>query len=308
MPYYRKILSCPWGALWGCSHFFLARGPRHTVRGQLQKRLGLADAQSQKLAREVFVHLGESFAEWLLLSRWRKNFAPHVDVDLTTLAAITSDLLAGQGLVLATGHIGNWELFAQYLAAQGFRVNTIARATFDPRLTDLLKAWRRGAGVVTLNRGDPDTLREMLRIFKRGEGLGILMDVDTAVASVFVPFLGQLAKTPRSAADLSLRSGAPLWFGYSQRISSGRHRLTLRKIDVATQGDREADAIRISQALNAEIEAAIRQRPAQWIWTHKRWKTAPPSPKQTGNAAVSPLSSAAAVVVATSASVDPSEP
>lgn len=246
---------------------------RDVVARQLQQRLHLSAKDSRNMARQVFRHLGENFAEWLLLSRWRRNFAEHVEVDLDDLVAINTDLLKGRGVVLASAHIGNWELFAQYMAWRGFRVNTIARATFDPRLTRLLKNWRRRAGVVTHNRGDPDTMREMLRIFKNGEGLGILMDVDTAVPSLFVPFFGQLAKTPRSAADLSLRTGAALWLGYTQRLGEGRHKLYLQKFSVEAGQDREADALELTAQLTAAIEQAVRRHPEQWIWTHRRWKS-----------------------------------
>lgn len=300
-------LVLQFGRALGLLAYVLVFPVRRGLVQRLQQRLQLSAKDSRIQARQVLVHLGENFAEWLLLSRWRRDFAAHVEVDLEDLIALNTDLLKGHGVVLASAHIGNWELFAQYMAWRGFRVNTIARATFDPRLTRLLKDWRRAAGVVTHNRGDPDTMREMLRIFKSGEGLGILLDVDTAVPSLFVPFFGQLAKTPRSAADLSLRTGAALWLGYTQRLQSGQHKLFLQKFPVArtsnqkpavhesamqqsgihksaihksTQGagrDREAQALQLTAQLTAAIEVGVRRYPAQWIWTHKRWKSAPDS-------------------------------
>ena len=265
------------GRVLGLLAWALVFSVRRLVGRQLAKRLDLPGPASARLARRVFVHLGENFAEWLLLHRWRRHFEQHVEVNLQDLNALTTDLLKGRGVVLASAHIGNWELFAQYMAWRGYRVNTIARATFDPRLTRLLKDWRRRAGVITHNRGDRDTMREMLRIFKNGEGLGILMDVDTAVPSLFVPFFGELARTPRSAADLSLRTGAALWLGYTQRLASGRHKLYLQKFVVQGSDDRAADALDLTARLTAAIEAGVRRHPEQWIWTHRRWKSRPPT-------------------------------
>jgi KDO2-lipid IV(A) lauroyltransferase len=35
--------------------------------------------------------------------------------------------------------------------------------------------------------------------------------------------------------------------------------------------DREADVLRIMTEVNAIMEGWIRERPAQWLWLHKRW-------------------------------------
>ncbi|HCI48133.1 MAG TPA: lauroyl acyltransferase, partial [Rhodospirillaceae bacterium] len=42
-------------------------------------------------------------------------------------------------------------------------------------------------------------------------------------------------------------------------------------IDPVATGEREADILAILTELNLIVEGWIRQRPAQWLWTHKRW-------------------------------------
>lgn len=98
---------------------------------------------------------------------------------------------------------------------------------------------------------------------------------------VFVPFFGVDAYTPRAAADLALRFGAPVVVGWVHR-KSGRaidgHLLHTREIPYdPAPPDREAEVTRITSACSDALESAIRAHPEEWVWMHERWKTRPPA-------------------------------
>src|SRR6266511_684656 len=121
-------------------------------------------------------------------------------------------LARGRGLVYVAGHVGNWELMAQRVPRIGpFPAATIAKATIHPGLNVLIERTRAAGGVETLWREDPATARAMIRCFKQNKILGILIDQDTSVQGVFVPFFGRPAFTPRAAADLALPSARRSW-------------------------------------------------------------------------------------------------
>jgi KDO2-lipid IV(A) lauroyltransferase len=128
-------------------------------------------------------------------------------------------------------------------------------------------------------REDPSTARAMLRTFKQGRPLGILIDQDTRVQSVFVPFFGRPAATPRGAADLALRFGAPVLAGWCRRRgprAGDGHVVDFVEIPYDPDpSDRDAEAARLTVACTAALEAAVRATPAEWVWMHERWKTQP---------------------------------
>jgi KDO2-lipid IV(A) lauroyltransferase len=99
------------------------------------------------------------------------------------------------------------------------------------------------------------------------------------VQSVFVPFFGRLAATPRAAADFALRFGTPVFVVTCHRRGPRRgdgHRLELTEVAYDPQPpDREAEVVRITAACTAVQEAAIRRHPDEWVWMHARWKTRP---------------------------------
>jgi KDO2-lipid IV(A) lauroyltransferase len=238
---------------------------------------GRSRSEHAALARACFRHLGRMALELACIRQ--------IDAQLTTFVAwpeedrrVFAEAHArGKGVLLVTGHIGSWELLARRIVAGGFPESaSIAREASDPRMTALLEHFRRSGGLTTLWRGDPGVARAMLRTLRSGKALGLLIDQDTRVQSVFVPFFGRLAATPRAAADLALRTGAALLVAACPREDDGRYRLTVREVPVPGDvEDREAAALALTATLNRHLEEAIRAHPEQWVWMHERWKTRP---------------------------------
>ena len=84
-----------------------------------------------------------------------------------------------------------------------------------------MERFRARGKVRSIWRGQDGAARHMLRALKGGEILGLLIDQDTKVQSFFVPFFGELAATPRAAADLAIRTGAAVVVGFCQREADG---------------------------------------------------------------------------------------
>jgi len=267
-----RLLPLGAGAALGWLAWYLV--PRQ--RRLAQAHLALAfpersEAERARIGRASFVNLGLAALEAARADRLdiRKavELGPEAERVLRALQA------EGKGVVLVTGHIGAWELFARRVAALGFPCGTVAKEAHDPRLTALLQRSREAAGVRVFWRGDPMSARQILRFLRAGGMLGFLIDQDTRVAGHFVPFFGRPAFTPRAAGDLAARLGAPLVFACAHRVAGGVHRMVVRPVDVPRTGDRERDSFALTAAATREIEDEIRKRPDEWVWMHPRWRT-----------------------------------
>lgn len=243
-----------------------------------------SEAERREIARRMFVHLGRSAMEITAIASYDARLTEYIrERDPAPLRAA---LARGKGVVFVTGHLGNWELMARLVARVGAPVSAVAKRGGDERLMGLIEAWRAGGGVTTLWREDPSTARALLRVFKQGQVLGILVDQDTKVQGVWVPFFGRPAYTPRAPADLALRSGAPILVGTSHRPTERPgdglvFEVTEVPYDPAP-ADREAEVSRITAACQAVMEDAIRRHPADWVWMHERWKSQPGAPSERG--------------------------
>ncbi len=265
-----------WGGFAGRLAGFFAVGERRRAVKQLAESLPALEPRFHaRIASEMFEHLGVSAVEVLKADRlFALGQGPTLSAEQQALVA--EALSEGKGIVLVGGHIGNWELLSHAYARAGLPMNAIAKPLYDPRLTALVDTMRRQFGSRILWRGETSVGKDMLRVFKRGEILGLLIDQDTKVQGTFVPFFGRLAYTPIAAAALALRFGAPIILSWAHRYPDG-FEVHVERYSFTPSGDGERDTTELTAQLTAKLEKAIRKVPAQWVWLHKRWKTRPPS-------------------------------
>ena len=266
------------GRFLGSAAFALAGEERSKALDSLARAFPeKSPAERLALSRACFRHLGQCAGELACIRQLDARVAEWVLWPEADRRALDDALARKQGVVFVSGHVGNWELLARRVALAGYPAQTIAKETTDARLTALVERFRASGQLKTLWRGQEGAAKAMLRALRAGEILGMLIDQDTRVQSVFVPFFGTPAATPRAAADLALRTGAAVVMGFCQRQRSGQYVLSMRELPLPSSGNREADAVALTSSMTAEIEAAIRQAPEQWVWMHRRWKTKSPS-------------------------------
>jgi len=258
------------GRILGAAASIIAWKERQTAEHQLSSALNLPkkDRRLRVLARGVFRELSTSAVEMCLLRRC-KDKTPEVTLTESSKKVLEKALALEKGVVFVTGHIGNWELMALTLAGLGYPISTVAKGSYDPRFTVLIEGFRRAAGVHSIYRGEPGFSAKMLRALRKNRILGLLIDQDTTVPSVFVSFFGKPASTPVGAAVLALRTEAPVVVGTIHRSPTGRHFIDIERVELPE------DPERATALLTCHLEKRIRNHPAQWVWFHRRWKTAP---------------------------------
>ncbi|MHB0947739.1 MAG: lysophospholipid acyltransferase family protein [Gemmatimonadaceae bacterium] len=178
---------------------------------------------------------------------------------------------AGRGVLLVTGHLGNWELGGAYLAARGVPIDAITRHMENPLVDGYITRTRQRLGIRVVP--DEAAVRQVPRAIRDGRSVAMLVDQGAVgLASTWVPFFGRDAKTPRGPAVFAMRLDAPVVFGCALREPDGRYRMYLEPVEVARTGDREADVDRTVAAYTAVLERWVRRAPGQYFWQHRRWK------------------------------------
>jgi len=188
-------------------------------------------------------------------------------------AAMTSH---GRALML-TAHLGNWEYLSAAARLAGYPLSIVVRPLDSPALDALAGEMRRKTGVELIDKRG--ALRPVLEALRRGRMVGVLLDQNAARREgVFVPFFGRSASTSRSLALLSVRTGAPVVPIFIAREAPGRHRVVIQPpLPRPAANDPERAVVELTARCNEAIEAAIRRTPEQWLWSHDRWRTRPPT-------------------------------
>jgi KDO2-lipid IV(A) lauroyltransferase len=181
----------------------------------------------------------------------------------------------GDGAIIATGHMGSWEVAAAALALRGAPIDGIAVRQRNPLFDDALRSNRESLGARVVYRGVAGA--EVLRRLRQGRVPVMLADQDGGAAGIFVDFLGHPASTTRGPALLAVRSGARLFGGAFLALPGWprRYRGHAQPIDVLRSGDVEEDVRRLTQAYSDCLARLVREFPEQYFWQHKRWKTRP---------------------------------
>lgn len=256
--------------------FFVFRGTRRLAVEHLDVAFGddLKPTTRQQIARASFRNLARCFCELVKFDTIRERLDEYVDVE--GWEHVETVLAEGKGAVAITGHIGNWELLAAYFSLRGVPVAAIARRIYEPRINSMLIDFRNRHGVKTILRESPSSGREILEVLRAKGILAMLIDQDTRVQSLSVPFFGRLARTPVAAAALAVKRDLPAVPVFAQRRPTGGHRIIiLPPIEQPRSGNAKRDIGELTRLFSRTLEARIRKNPAEWVWWHRRWRHAP---------------------------------
>jgi KDO2-lipid IV(A) lauroyltransferase len=179
-----------------------------------------------------------------------------------------------KGVLLVSGHFGNWELICPLMGHLGDPTSALAGTQHNARVNDIMNDYRENMGVEIIRRGIG--VRNVIKALRRNRCVVLLSDQNAPKQGIFVNFFGKPASTAPGIAAFHLKLGSPIIFFFFIRLPHGRHRMVFQPLDPRPlQGTRDEQLKTITQAYVSILESMIRQYPEQYFWMHRRWKTRP---------------------------------
>ncbi|MEM9319578.1 MAG: lauroyl acyltransferase [Pseudomonadota bacterium] len=181
------------------------------------------------------------------------------------LSAFEAAQSAGQPVILATGHFGNWEAARAALTHRGHQIGGLYRPLNNGYLDRRWAAILSGLSGPVFPRGR-EGLRGFVKLLKSG-GAGVILHDQFVADGDLLDFLGKPAATSLSAAELALRYNAELipFYGIRRGVTA--------EFDVVLEAPVSAQTpASMMQALNDSLAARVTASPEQWLWPHRRWK------------------------------------
>ncbi|HPT87401.1 MAG TPA: lysophospholipid acyltransferase family protein [Bacillota bacterium] len=224
---------------------------------------------SRKLARAVWKHLGYLGSEFLYYySHDHRHLLQRVTIEGEE--HLQSVLAKQKGAIMASAHIGNWELIGLCLSVKGYKLCPLVKPQENPFFNRLITAKRESVGMKTISRNG--FLRPILQALTRNEIVPFIMD-QTDFLGVKLDFFGRPAYLPAGPAQFAIKTGTPLIFVHIVRESLLSHKIIIsEEIIPASTGDTASDIRETTKILAKIIERTIDDQPEQWLWMHKLWK------------------------------------
>jgi KDO2-lipid IV(A) lauroyltransferase len=253
------------------------RKHRERALGNLRRSFPeMTEARRQRLARRSMQQLVMLAVEVLFTTRlirldtWRRY------VELVNFHEVLNLMVRGdRGLIMLTGHYGNWEVLGYVLATLGFPTVSIARPLDNPYVSDFVFGVREKTGQkIIAKKGATEEVTEVLG---QGGTVGFIADQNAGSKGLFVDFFGRKASTYKSIGLLAMEYEVPIVVGYARRLND-RFRFQVGVQDIIYPDDWKPlpDPLRyITQRYTKGIEDFVREEPGQYLWVHRRWKTRP---------------------------------
>jgi len=246
-------------------------GPRQSKHKHVIRNLSLAFPEKSgdeiaDIGADVWGNMGAIFAEYAQLEAiCAQRLEIVVDPNIRTFKNP-----AEQQAVFVSAHFGNWELLAAAISRRQVPITAVFTPIQNPRLDALLARQRQHLGCHLLPRDE--SMRPLIRELARGRSIGLVMDqrVDSGHP---VEMFGIDKQTTLIPARLALRFGAELVACRSDRLEDGRFRITFYAPIVADDpsADEVTQAVQMSTKVNRMFEQWIREAPADWFCTNRRW-------------------------------------
>lgn len=186
------------------------------------------------------------------------------------------------GFLLATAHVGHWEVGSHLVVPRsGRRIHVVRAEEVDPAaqrfLADLLAPKAAERYRVHFTRAeDPSLGARLLGALRRGDVVALQSDRPRGGArAAAVEMFGRAAEFPVGPAALARAAEVPILPVFVFR--TGRRRSHIRfcePVEVARQGDRRAALRAALQRLADEVERAVAERPHQWFCLQRVWTPA----------------------------------
>jgi len=257
----------PFTIFWGGLFYLLIKRGRESIRSNMRVIKGRDEVE--RLVFSTFVNFAQNWCDVMLMMRLKGDKLQALIGNRSKSTPLDQALKDGNGAILVSPHLGNWELGGLGLADLGYKVNVLTFREPDEKVNELREMVRqeRGIGFIYVDRHDksPLAIIEAINALRRNEVLALLGDRDGSSNTVMVNFFGKATEFPVGAAYLSIASGAPVIPVFVPLIDGKYATLMEQAIYFKGGHSEHTKAIQTGmEQLVKVFERYIRQYPDQW--------------------------------------------
>ena len=226
----------------------------------------LTPEEISKISKEMWGNYGRILSEYPYISNFRKgDLDKYITVEnLDKLEEIKKS----QPVVFVSAHFSNFELMAMAIEKVGVNLSAIYRPLNNKMVNSIMEPLRKKYICKNQIKKGINGVRESLKFFKQGVSIAIMIDQRVSEGEK-INFFNHPAYTTTIPAQFVKKFGCKIQPVHIERYDKINFKITFDDQILIRENSNENS---ISLELNKWLEKKIRKNPAQWIWSHDRWK------------------------------------
>ncbi len=224
----------------------------------------------KRIALATYINLGMTAVELLRIPLMNDKYIEE-NFTIENVELFKEAVDKKKGVIVLSGHLGNWELLPRVAAYMGYPLKIIVKDQKHSKLNGYLNSIRTLNGNQVISKGI--ALREIVKAARTNSIIAILGDQSGGPDSVYMKFFGRLTSTPPGAISIARKSGIVVFPILTKRVKDNKHYIkVLPTINIPNTDNQKRDVeAGLRQYLDI-MENFISENPTQWLWGHKRWK------------------------------------
>ena len=244
--------------------------PFHRKVATVQIRTALGIENPWRLVLKVFMNQTEIIVDTIryafmsdeeIRSRIVVEGKEHVD----------EALASGRGLMMFTGHIGNWEILGHMKKVVGTEFYAMADIRKNPKLEAIVNGIRDRCGATVLP--PTGTFHMLINELKKCKTIvGMIIDMrGDQKDDLFCDIFGMPAPSKSAPASIALIGNALVMPVYTIKQKGTYHWYFAKAVDAAQYGDGDEAIQKLSDFMQSWVASVVREHPEHWFWLYSRW-------------------------------------
>ena len=248
------------------SNFFLFVGPFFKSRKIIDKNLhvfnkDITNLEKKRIISSMWKNYGKTFIEYIFLDFFRKNKS-QIQIQGKEI------LKEKKPRIFISGHFANFELMSMEITKQDIKLATIYRPLNNFFLNPFMEFLRKKYVCKNQIKKGINGVRDTIEYINRDYSIALMIDQRVSEGDK-IKFFGKDALTTTLPAQLAFKYTLPLVPFFIERDEKDKFTL---KFHEEIKANDFKDKIELTKKLNDVLEKMIISNPAQWIWSHNRWK------------------------------------
>ena len=269
------ISKLPFFVLYAISDFFYLiayKGLKYRVKVvQENLKKSFPDKSSQEILvieKEFYSHLCDVLVETVKLATISiKELKKRVIIE--NIDEINKNCIPDKQMIVMLGHQGNWEwAFPAWYSRVDMELNAVYHPLSDKAVDKLVSRIRTrfGPGVVPMSQ----TIRKMVQSANTSSAMALISDqTPSNKNNTWLDFLNQETLVFDGPEKMSRKFNTQVYYCGIKKVKRGYYKIVpyLLTNDGSLLKEGELTSLFFSH-----LEADIKQQPAYWLWSHRRWK------------------------------------